>query len=169
MLTSMSDLPPVPHTRHRPLGLKIGLVRERPDVADGQARASPGAAGSPGSPGSAGAQAPTTLADEFSEAARALGAEVTALEASRLFGEGRSAGDEAELRDLARVLGRLYDVVVCDGLPAAMTQRLADAATVPVHALSELLPRGDAADGQLASDADRRRWRAQAAVLAALR
>ena len=140
MLTSMSDLTPVPPLRH-PLGLKIGLVSERPEA----------------------------LADEFSEAARALGAEVTLLAASRLFGEAPSAGDPAEFRDLARVLSRLYDVVVCDGLPASMTHRLAEVATVPVHDLSELLPPDDADGGKLASDADGRRWRTQAAVLAALR
>lgn len=152
MLTSMSDLTPVPPLRH-PLGLKIGLVSERSDA----------------------------LADEFSEAARALGAEVTLLAASRLFGGGPSMGkaadhvadhvadSAAEFRDLARVLSRLYDVVVCDGLPAAMTHRWAEVATVPVHDLSELLPPDDADGGKLTSDADRRRWRTQAAVLAALR
>lgn len=160
MLTSMPDRLPVLPQRHRPLDLKIGLVSEWPDAADRPARISPDPVGASGA---------ATLADEFSEAARALGAEVTALDASRLFGEGRSPGDAAELRDLARVLGRLYDVVVCDGLPAAMTQRLADAATVPVHVLGDLLPQADAEGGELAGDADRRRWRTQAAVLAALR
>jgi len=61
-----------------------------------------------------------------------------------------------EVQHTARVLGRLYDAVECQGIPAALVQRIADAAGVPVYdgiasgrhptaRLAELLGDGDLA------------------------
>ena len=66
-------------------------------------------------------------ADVFTSAARGLGAQVTHIRpsASRL-------SETDDLRDAARVLGRLYDAIECDGMGQAFMLELARMAAVPV-------------------------------------
>ena len=66
-------------------------------------------------------------ADVFTAAARGLGAQVTRIRpsASRLT-------ETDDLQDAARVLGRLYDAIECDGMGQAFMLELARAAAVPV-------------------------------------
>ncbi len=70
---------------------------------------------------------PSTWAQDFGEAARALGATATLLRpsASRI-------DDIDEARRAAPMLGRLYDGIVCDGLDRELTLELARGAAVPV-------------------------------------
>jgi len=63
----------------------------------------------------------------FVEAAAALGAQVSRVDASAL-GEA----DDAALQRLARAFGHLYDAVECQALPAPVVRRLAALVTVPV-------------------------------------
>lgn len=95
----------------------------------------------------------------FIEAAQGLGAQVTRIDAARALEDG------AAVEEVARMLGRLYDAVACDGLPLLVVRRLAMAAQAPVLEVRGLLARAD----EVGSDAERRRRAAQAAVLAALR
>lgn len=66
-------------------------------------------------------------ADVYTAAATGLGAQVTRIRpsASRL-------NESSELRDTARVLGRLYDAIECDGMGEALMLELARAAAIPV-------------------------------------
>jgi ornithine carbamoyltransferase len=70
---------------------------------------------------------PRAASDVFSAAARGLGARVTRIRPSlsRLTGS-------LDLQDTARVLGRLYDAIECDGLGQAFMLELARIAAVPV-------------------------------------
>lgn len=83
-------------------------------------------------------------------AARGLGARVAWVPAEALrVAEGPAA------RDTARLLGRLYDALDCEGLPAALLQCLREDSGVPVyeglgredHPLARLLPCLDGDDG----------------------
>jgi len=63
----------------------------------------------------------------FCRAASALGARVSSI---------RPLAADADLqvvRDTARLLGRLYDAVECQGLPASLVQAIRAAAGVPVY------------------------------------
>jgi ornithine carbamoyltransferase len=66
-------------------------------------------------------------ADVFTAAARGLGAQVTRIRpsASRLT-------ETDDLHDAARILGRLYDAIECDGMSQAFMLELARTAAVPV-------------------------------------
>ena len=103
----------------------------------------------------------------FCSAAHELGAHVAQI---------RSAftpdSTPSEVQDTARMLGRLYDAVECQGLPPALVDQLADAAGIPVydglaspsHASADLAR-------QLAGDeplADKRRYVVQAMLLATI-
>jgi ornithine carbamoyltransferase len=68
--------------------------------------------------------------DVFSMAARGLGAQVTRIrpQTARLAG----AGEIGEIGDMARMLGRLYDAIECDGMNPALMRELLRAAAVPV-------------------------------------
>jgi ornithine carbamoyltransferase len=76
-------------------------------------------------------------------AARRLGAQVARVPASSL-----QDGDTARIRDTARMLGRLYDALDCEGLPAQILRRVQQDSGVPVydglgrkdHPLAQLLP-----------------------------
>ncbi|HEX5687509.1 MAG TPA: ornithine carbamoyltransferase [Ideonella sp.] len=65
---------------------------------------------------------------DFSRAANELGAHVAKI-GSALTPDS----DPVEVQDTARLLGRLYDAVECQGLPPALVQQLADAAGIPVY------------------------------------
>ncbi|RQP24926.1 Rossmann-fold NAD(P)-binding domain-containing protein [Piscinibacter terrae] len=98
-------------------------------------------------------------------AAAGLGAHVARLPSS--LGED---SPPQEVDHTARMLGRLYDAVVCQGLPAALVRRIRDSAGVPVldgttswdHAAS-LLAQVEPNPGQ-----DPRRFAVQAALFAAM-
>jgi ornithine carbamoyltransferase len=64
--------------------------------------------------------ATTPAARLFREAAGGLGAQVAHIQADRF-----ARGGDSELANTARMLGRLYDAVVCQGLPPGVAQRLA--------------------------------------------
>lgn len=64
----------------------------------------------------------------FMQATRELGAHVAHIGMS--LSERHSA---TEVMHVARMLGRLYDVVECHGLSAALVQRMADAAGIAVY------------------------------------
>jgi|KBSSwiStaDraftv2_1062776.scaffolds.fasta_scaffold192073_2 ornithine carbamoyltransferase len=82
-----------------------------------------------------------------------------------------TVNDPHELQRLAHLLDRLYDAVECQGVSAAIVQRLSDIATVPVfggiacdtHPTATLASALINDDG--AADADARRWILQAALL----
>lgn len=104
----------------------------------------------------------------FQEAAHALGAHVAQIRApTDSLDEGHN-----HLRDIGRLLGRLYDAVECQGLGEEQVRDLAAVATIPVYA-------GLACHGntlfQLAKAwrtsaplIQRRRWLVQAALLTTL-
>ena len=68
-----------------------------------------------------------TAADVFTAAARGLGAQVT-----RIRPSASGLTESGELQDTARVLGRLYDAIECDGLGQAFMLELARTAAVPL-------------------------------------
>jgi ornithine carbamoyltransferase len=74
------------------------------------------------------ADASAARARLFEQAASELGAHVAHIGMS--LGERSSAHEVAHT---ARLLGRLYDVVECHGLSAALVQRLCDAAGIVVY------------------------------------
>ncbi|MDH0866598.1 hypothetical protein [Mitsuaria sp. GD03876] len=96
---------------------------------------------------------------QFIAAAQALGARITRLDPARALDGG------ASVEEVGRMLGRLYGAVACHGLPAAVTRRLAMAAAVPVLDVRAVL----ATSGGQEIGVERRRWIAQAALIAALR
>lgn len=65
----------------------------------------------------------------FRHAAEELGARVSHVRPS--LSEASSA---QEVAHTARMLGRLYDAIECQGMPSALVSRMADAAGVPVYA-----------------------------------
>lgn len=70
---------------------------------------------------------PGAVADVFTVAARGLGAQVTSIRPS----ESRLV-DSDDIRAMARILGRLYDAIECDGMDPAFMLELARTAAVPV-------------------------------------
>lgn len=66
---------------------------------------------------------------EFIEAAKALGAHVSFVQAG--LDEGSSA---AQIDATARMLGQLYDAVECQQLPVELVRRIARGAGIPVFA-----------------------------------
>lgn len=63
----------------------------------------------------------------FCRAAQALGADVA------LIGPDLGRADNAQaLQSAARLIGRLYDAMECQGLPAELVQRIGQAAGIPV-------------------------------------
>ncbi|WP_431261952.1 hypothetical protein ACQ859_17305 [Roseateles chitinivorans] len=95
----------------------------------------------------------------FQQLVLELGAEVTVLEPARVLEEG------AALEEVARLLGRLYGAIACDGLSPAVVRRLTAVAVAPVVDVQAVLA---AADGRGADGLERHRA-AQAALIAALR
>jgi ornithine carbamoyltransferase len=98
-------------------------------------------------------------------AAKGLGAQVAKLPSS--LGEGSSL---QEVDHTARILGRLYDAVVCQGLPAVLVRRIRQGAGVPVldgtvswDLAESLLAPVEPAPGQ-----DARRFAIQAALFTAM-
>ncbi len=65
--------------------------------------------------------------DVFTEAARGLGAQVT-----RILPKTLRLAAMGDRRDAARVLGRLYDAIECDGMGRAFMLELKGAAAIPV-------------------------------------
>ena len=70
---------------------------------------------------------PGAAVDVFTVAARGLGAQVTSIRPS----ESRLI-DSDDIRAMARILGRLYDAIECDGMDPAFMLELARTAAVPV-------------------------------------
>ncbi len=89
--------------------------------------------------------------DVVAEAARGLGARVAWLPPM-----AAPTGDGPQAHDTARLLGRFYDALDCEGLPAELIHRLRRNCGVPVyeglgrrdHPLAQLLPHLDAAPVQ---------------------
>ncbi|WP_051244118.1 hypothetical protein [Azohydromonas australica] len=87
------------------------------------------------------------------------------------------AGDGPQAHDAARLLGRFYDALDCEGLPADLVHRLRRNCGVPVyeglgrrdHPLAQLLPHLDAdpiqAPGAPAGDVDGHRFLLQALLV----
>lgn len=98
------------------------------------------------------------------QAALELGAQVAHIRPSLM-----ALGTPQEIQRTARMLGRLYDAMACEGLPPALVQQLRVEAGVPVydglasagHATAKL---ADLLDGE-ASAADKRRAILQAVLL----
>jgi ornithine carbamoyltransferase len=72
--------------------------------------------------------ADSASAARFRRAAMELGAQVTDIAPDFDAGAGPS-----QLARTARVLGKLYDAIACEGLEPAFAGRLADSAPVPVY------------------------------------
>lgn len=66
---------------------------------------------------------------EFIQAARALGAHVSFVQAGL-----DEASSEGQVNATARVLGQLYDAVECQHLPSGLVKRIARGAGIPVFA-----------------------------------
>ena len=104
----------------------------------------------------------------FRSAAVALGAQV-----SHIVPRLPEAATPLEMRHTARLFGRLYDAVECQGVAAERVQQLNDAAGVPVFdglaTERGALTRIAGAPGGGAVPADERRYLVQAVLLACLR
>lgn len=103
----------------------------------------------------------------FHRAATELGAQVAQLRA-RLSAQTPAT----DLQHTARLLGRLYDAVECQGLPAALVSQVGAAAGVPVYdgvatAAHPTAPLSERLGGG-GSPADHRRFVLQAVLLGAL-
>ncbi len=106
-------------------------------------------------------------AEHFCSAARELGAHV-----ARIRSAFTPNSTPSEVQDTARMLGRLYDAVECQGLPPSLVEQLAGAAGIPVYD-GLALPSHPSADlaQQLVGDeplADKRRFIVQAVLLATI-
>lgn len=101
----------------------------------------------------------------FLHAAAGLGAHVARLPSS--LGENSPAH---EVEHTARMLGRLYDAVVCQGLPPALVRRIRSSAGVPVLDGTTSWDQAALLLGQAppAADLDLRRFAVQAALFAAI-
>jgi ornithine carbamoyltransferase len=66
-------------------------------------------------------------ARRFCDAARELGAHVAIIPSTF-----KADSAEGEVRNTARMLGRLYDAVECQGLPPSIVKQLADTSGIPV-------------------------------------
>jgi ornithine carbamoyltransferase len=106
-------------------------------------------------------------ADLFRRAATELGAHVAHIRPSL-----SDLSTPAEVRHTARMLGRLYDAVACQGMAPALVRQLGDSAGVPVYddIASPRHPSAALASqlGGDASDADNRRYILQAMLLTSL-
>jgi ornithine carbamoyltransferase len=103
----------------------------------------------------------------FRQAAVELGAHVAYIRS-----DGSKLSTPQEVQRTARLLGRLYDAVECQGMNAALVQRLGDDAGVPVYdgIASNTHPTAYLADllGKEMSRADNRRFVLQAVLLSTL-
>lgn len=104
---------------------------------------------------------------EFVQAARALGAHVSFVQPGL-----DAASSEPQIDAMARVLGRLYDAVECQHLPAELVRRIARGAGIPVFA-GLAMPEHPTATLAAALDGDappqvKRRSILQAALLVSL-
>lgn len=97
-------------------------------------------------------------------AAAALGAQVATVRWN-LSG----AGDPREVQHTGRMLGRLYDAVVCQGMPAALVGQIGQAAGIPVYddIACDAHPSARLADslGEEAAPGDNRRFVLQALLV----
>lgn len=103
----------------------------------------------------------------FEEAAKALGAHVV-----RIRPSVAGLGNIAALPQTARMLGRLYDAIECQGLPQAMVEQIRRHAGVPVYdALSRTSPSQHAVASLVDGDGDgpdNRSWVLQALLVGAV-
>jgi ornithine carbamoyltransferase len=88
------------------------------------------------------ADADCACAREFDAAARSLGARVSRIDPEPDW----LRGDVSPSPDTARLLGRLYDAIGCEEMPAGFAQRLQHQVGVPVY---DGLARGDHAIARL--------------------
>lgn len=106
-------------------------------------------------------------AEFFLDAAAELGARVTHVRT----GLSDTSADK-EVHDVAGMLGRLYDAVECNGLPAVVVRRLADAVDVPVfeRLASAAHPTARLAEllGPETAPGENRRFVLQAALISAM-
>lgn len=110
--------------------------------------------------------------DVVANAARRLGARVAWVPPLSV-----QAGSAPQAHDTARLLGRFYDALDCEGLPAELVHRLRRNCGVPVydglgrrdHPLAQLIPHLDAdavqAPGAPAGDGDGHRFLLQAMLV----
>jgi ornithine carbamoyltransferase len=106
--------------------------------------------------------------DLFLRAAAELGAHVARIPPSLVA----LSAPPQELRHTARLLGRLYDAVQCEGVPPLLVRRIADEADVPVyvsiaspdHPCTKLV---DRFDGDATRD-DKRRFLLQAVLVGSI-
>ena len=123
-------------------GKNVGLMSEADDGGDGEAAL-------------------------FRRAAHELGAHVAHIRTSL-----SAASTPHEVQHTARLLGRLYDAVECQGMAAALVQQVSDAAGVPVFdgLASPAHPTVRLAEhlGADAAPGDARRFVLQAVLLGAL-
>ncbi len=113
------------------------------------------------------ASAQSTSAELFRRATTELGAQL-----SHIHPPFSEASSVADVRQCAHVLGRLYDVVECEGIPPALVRRIAGDAGVPVfqgiadarHPTAHLASRL----GNESSANDNRRFVLQAVLLSTL-
>lgn len=103
-------------------------------------------------------------AELFHRAATELGAKV-----ARILPSIAGLLDAAEAQTTGLWLGRLYDAVECQGLPAERVAEIRAAAGIPILDSLQALREADAAlaavRDSLASDDDRRRWVLQAMLI----
>lgn len=103
-------------------------------------------------------------AELFHRAATELGAKV-----ARILPSIAGLLDAAEAQTTALWLGRLYDAVECQGVPAERVAEIRAAAGIPILDSLQALREADAAlaavRDSLASDDDRRRWVLQAMLI----
>jgi ornithine carbamoyltransferase len=76
----------------------------------------------------------------------------------------------AEVEHMARLLGRLYDAIECQGMPSALVQHVAEIAGVPVYEGvatpgHPTAPLAEQLEGDDLTTADKRRFVLQAALL----
>lgn len=106
-------------------------------------------------------------AELFEQAAQSLGARVV-----RIRPSVAGLGDGPVLPQTARVLGRLYDAIECQGLPSALVDEIRRHAGVPVYdALAAERPAADALAHRLGNGiagAGNRRYVLQALLLGSL-
>ncbi|MGJ7568104.1 ornithine carbamoyltransferase [Variovorax sp. GB1R11] len=82
------------------------------------------------------------------------------------------AGNPREVQHTGRTLGRLYDAVVCQGMPAALVRQIGQAAGIPVYddIACDAHPSARLADGlgEEAAPGDNRRFMLQALLVEGL-
>lgn len=79
------------------------------------------------------------------------------------------AGDPREVQHTGRTLGRLYDAVICQGMPAALVRQIGQVAGIPVYddIACDAHPSARLADslGEEAAPGDNRRFMLQALLV----